>query len=39
MTDDGFNIGVLYRGTREPFAPRPAANAKSVEDLQCAFRL
>jgi 2-oxoglutarate ferredoxin oxidoreductase subunit beta len=26
MTDDGYNIGVLYRGKRPPYQPRPLAN-------------
>lgn len=30
MTDDGFNLGVLYRGSRPPYAPR---NGKAVADL------
>ena len=27
MTDDGFNIGVLYAGSRTPYAKTPAASA------------
>ena len=32
MTDDGFNIGILYRGKRKPYSaahvePEPAENA------------
>ena len=39
MTDDGFNIGVLYSGNREPFQP-PLGNArKSLSDLEAEFRL
>jgi 2-oxoglutarate ferredoxin oxidoreductase subunit beta len=26
MTDDGFNIGVLYRGKRAPYQPKPLAH-------------
>ena len=26
MTDDDFNLGVLYRGNRAPYQPRPLAN-------------
>jgi 2-oxoglutarate ferredoxin oxidoreductase subunit beta len=39
MTDDGFNIGVLYKGSRPPFSAHPAAARHSIEDLQCSFRL
>ncbi len=39
MTDDGFNIGVLYAGNRRPFPPpRPAPNA-TMEDLEEEFQL
>ncbi len=39
MTDDGFNIGVLYKGKRAPFAGLPAAPTHGVADLEEAFRL
>ena len=26
MTDDGFNVGVLYRGKRQPYQPEPLAD-------------
>jgi 2-oxoglutarate ferredoxin oxidoreductase subunit beta len=39
MTDDGFNIGVLYKGSRPPYAGRPAAPTASIEELACAFQL
>ncbi|MDH3319366.1 MAG: 2-oxoacid:ferredoxin oxidoreductase subunit beta, partial [Betaproteobacteria bacterium] len=39
MTDDGFNIGVLYKGRRAPYAGGPAAAAQTVEALECQFRL
>jgi 2-oxoglutarate ferredoxin oxidoreductase subunit beta len=26
MTDDGFNVGVLYRGKRQPYQPKPLAD-------------
>jgi 2-oxoglutarate ferredoxin oxidoreductase subunit beta len=47
MTDDGFNIGVLYKGSRRPYAGGAVAPATSgavaplatIEDLECAFRL
>ena len=31
MTDDGFNIGVLYAGSRTPYARSPAASATLAE--------
>ena len=31
MTDDGFNIGVLYAGNRTPYARTPAASATPAE--------
>ena len=39
MTDDGFNIGVLYRGNRPPFNGGAKPPAQPVEDLACPFRL
>ena len=39
MTDDGFNIGVLYKGSRPPYNRGAAAAAASIEELECAFRL
>ena len=39
MTDDGFNIGVLFKGTRAPFAPAPAAAHATIEELECQFQL
>jgi 2-oxoglutarate ferredoxin oxidoreductase subunit beta len=36
MTDDGFNLGVLYAGSRPVYA-RPRGNAAAVEDLQAEF--
>jgi 2-oxoglutarate ferredoxin oxidoreductase subunit beta len=39
MSDDGFNIGVLYTGDRAPFGAAPAAPAQSIEELECPFRL
>jgi 2-oxoglutarate/2-oxoacid ferredoxin oxidoreductase subunit beta len=39
LTDDGFNIGVLYKGTRTPYQP-PIGNAKkSFADLEKGFAL
>jgi hypothetical protein len=39
MTDDGFNIGVLYKGARPPYSGGPKAPTTTIEDLECAFRL
>jgi 2-oxoglutarate ferredoxin oxidoreductase subunit beta len=38
MTDDGFNIGVLYQGKRRPFAGVAAAT-HGLADLEREFRL
>jgi 2-oxoglutarate ferredoxin oxidoreductase subunit beta len=38
MTDDGFNIGVLYKGNRPAYAAATAATGP-VADLEKAFRL
>jgi 2-oxoglutarate ferredoxin oxidoreductase subunit beta len=39
MTDDGFNLGILYRGSRIPF--QSAVNAKDVDlsELEKDFEL
>ncbi len=37
MTDDGFNIGVLYSGHREPYRPKPSKALKSLDALAEAF--
>lgn len=43
MTDDGFNIGVLYRGDRAPFAAHVAPDAgeekSNLADLETEFQL
>lgn len=33
MTDDGFNIGVLYTGQREPYRPKGSETEKSLDAL------
>jgi hypothetical protein len=38
MTDDGFNIGVLYKGNRPAYAA-PASRGGSTDDLEKAFQL
>ena len=39
MTDDGFNIGVLYKGKRPPFAPVACQAGQPVADLEKGFHL
>ncbi|HYM02160.1 MAG TPA: 2-oxoacid:ferredoxin oxidoreductase subunit beta [Stellaceae bacterium] len=39
MTDDGFNIGVLYAGNRKPFQPEIGRARKSLPDLAKGFVL
>ena len=38
MTDDGFNIGVLYAGSRAPFRPQTAPQA-SIDAIEAEFAL
>ena len=38
MTDDHFNIGVLYRGNRPPYQPKRQNDIETVEDLDQEFR-
>ena len=38
ITDDGFNIGVLYRGTRTPFGATARRGNAAPESLDAAFR-
>ena len=37
LTDDGFNIGVLYRGHRAPYKAASATPTHSPDDLAAAF--
>ena len=39
MTDDGFNIGVLYQGRRAPYAALPREARRPVADLEKGFQL
>jgi len=39
MTDDGFNIGVLHAGNRNPYPARMGRTATSVADLESEFEL
>ncbi|TAK51960.1 MAG: 2-oxoacid:ferredoxin oxidoreductase subunit beta [Betaproteobacteria bacterium] len=39
MTDDGFNIGVLFAGHRKPYRPEASASPKRVAELEAEFVL
>jgi 2-oxoglutarate ferredoxin oxidoreductase subunit beta len=39
LTDDGFNIGVLYRGDRAPYQPPVGRGPKTPADLEREFEL
>ena len=39
MTDDGFNIGVLFSGARKPFQPPIGAGSATAADLERDFAL
>jgi 2-oxoglutarate ferredoxin oxidoreductase subunit beta len=41
MTDDGFNLGILYRGDRVPFRPAVAVGASNTDlsELEKDFEL
>ena len=39
MTDDGFNLGVLYRSDRRPYQPEIGAASVDVAELEEAFLL
>ena len=39
MTDDGFNIGVLYAGHRAPYAGGPGTPTRSLEQMEEEFAL
>ncbi len=39
LTDDGFNIGILYRGERAPFQPQPASNGGDLSAIEEAFAI
>jgi 2-oxoglutarate ferredoxin oxidoreductase subunit beta len=39
MTDDGFNIGVLYAGTRPPYHAVVGEGTRRVDDLETEFAL
>jgi 2-oxoglutarate ferredoxin oxidoreductase subunit beta len=37
MTDDGFNIGVLYKGSRKPYQPPVGKGTRRPADLEADF--
>ncbi|MCX8113553.1 MAG: 2-oxoacid:ferredoxin oxidoreductase subunit beta [Burkholderiaceae bacterium] len=39
MTDDGFNIGVLYAGNRAPYSPERRTPPAAVAELEAEFRV
>jgi 2-oxoglutarate/2-oxoacid ferredoxin oxidoreductase subunit beta len=39
MTDDGFNVGVLYKGDRPPYRPPVGKARKRVADLEKEFAI
>jgi len=39
MTDDGFNIGVLYRGDRKPYMPPVGRASVELPELEKDFEL
>jgi 2-oxoglutarate ferredoxin oxidoreductase subunit beta len=39
MTDDGFNIGVLYAGKRKPYPLLPERTARDARELEAEFAL
>ena len=39
MTDDGFNIGILYRGNRKPYQPRMGHGKRTPAELEKGFTL
>jgi 2-oxoglutarate/2-oxoacid ferredoxin oxidoreductase subunit beta len=39
LTDDGFNIGVLYRGSRKPYQPPVGKGAARVAELEKGFEI
>ena len=39
MTDDGFNIGILYRGDRKPYQPPMGKGNKQPADLEKGFAI
>jgi 2-oxoglutarate ferredoxin oxidoreductase subunit beta len=39
MTDDGFNLGVLYRGARQPYRPKTDTLVSDLTELEREFEI
>ena len=39
MTDDGFNLGILYKGDRPPFEIAARARTMDTADIETEFRI
>jgi 2-oxoglutarate ferredoxin oxidoreductase subunit beta len=39
MTDDGFNLGILYRGDRKPYQPVVGPSGGDLSELERDFEL
>jgi len=39
MTDDGFNLGILYRGNRTPYQPAAGGTHTDLSQLEKDFEL
>jgi 2-oxoglutarate ferredoxin oxidoreductase subunit beta len=39
MTDDGFNLGILYRGDRPPYQPETGQMIADLSELEKEFEL
>jgi 2-oxoglutarate ferredoxin oxidoreductase subunit beta len=39
MTDDGFNLGILYRGSRKPYQPPIGTTSIDLAELEKDFEL
>jgi 2-oxoglutarate/2-oxoacid ferredoxin oxidoreductase subunit beta len=39
MTDDGFNLGILYRGNRKPYQPEVGQPSLDPSELEKDFEL
>jgi 2-oxoglutarate ferredoxin oxidoreductase subunit beta len=39
MTDDNFNLGILYRGQRQPYSANSSPELKGMEELEVGFQI
>jgi 2-oxoglutarate ferredoxin oxidoreductase subunit beta len=39
MSDDGFNLGILYRGARRPYQPRVEPQVTDLQELEREFEI